>query len=199
MVGRLYGGVFTATECAGIGATGALLIALARRKMSMRTMVDCLKETASTTAMIFAIVFGALVFANFVTLSGLTAQLVELIRGSGYSALGVLLTMVVIYLVLGAVMEGMSVLLLTAPIFTVVAVEMGVNPVWFGVFVVVMIEVGMLTPPVGMNVFTVKSLLPDVNLWTIYKGVAPFIVANLLLVGLILAWPALVLAPLAWF
>jgi len=199
VMGGLYGGVFTATECAGIGATGALLIAMARRKMSIMTMLECLKETASTTAMIFAIVFGALVFANFVTLSGLTAELVEMIRGSGYSVLGVLLMMVVVYLILGAVMEGMSVLLLTAPIFTVVAVEMGVNPIWFGVFVVVMIEVGMLTPPVGMNVFTVKSLLPDVNLWTIYRGVAPFIVGNLILVGLIMAWPNLVLAPLAWF
>jgi C4-dicarboxylate transporter, DctM subunit len=199
VMGGLYGGVFTATECAGIGATGALLIAMARRRMSIMTMLECLKETASTTAMIFAIVFGALVFANFVTLSGLTAELVELIRGSGYSVLGVLLMMVVIYLILGAVMEGMSVLLLTAPIFTVVAVEMGVNPIWFGVFVVVMIEVGMLTPPVGMNVFTVKSLLPDVSLWTIYQGVAPFIVGNLILVGLIIAWPSLVLAPLAWF
>lgn len=199
VMGGLYGGVFTATECAGIGATGALIIAMARRKMTLIAMLECLKETASTTAMIFAIVFGALVFANFVTLSGLTAELVELIQGSGYSVLGVLLMMVVIYLILGAVMEGMSVLLLTAPIFTVVAVEMGVDPIWFGVFVVVMIEVGMLTPPVGMNVFTVKSLLPDVSLWTIYRGVAPFIVGNLILVGLIMAWPSLVLAPLGWF
>lgn len=199
VMGGLYGGVFTATECAGMGAVGAFAIGAARRRMTMPVLLACLKETAATTAMIFVIVFGALVFANFITLSGLTAQLVALIQGSGFSAMGVLLTMVLIYLVLGALMEGISVLLLTAPIFTVVAVELGINPVWFGIFVVVMIEVGMLTPPVGMNVFTVKSLLPDVQLWTIYRGVAPFIVANLLLVGLILMWPALVLAPLAWF
>lgn len=199
VMGGLYGGVFTVTECAAIGATGALLIAIARRKMSIMTMLECLKETASTTAMIFVIVFGALVFANFVTLSGMTAELVEFIRDSGFSVIGVLLMMVVIYLVLGAVMESMSLLLLTAPIFSVVAVEMGVNPIWFGVFVVVLIEVGMLSPPVGMNVFTVKSLLPDVNLWTIYRGVAPFLVANLIMLGFIMAWPDLVLAPLAWF
>jgi tripartite ATP-independent transporter DctM subunit len=199
VMGGLYGGVFTATECAGIGAMGAFLIAVARRKMPLAAALDCLKETAYTTAMIFSIIFGALVFANFITLSGLTMQLVAFIQESGYGVTGVLLTMVLIYLVLGAVMEGMSVLLLTAPIFTVIAVEMGVNPVWFGVFVVVMIEVGMLTPPVGMNVFTVKSLLPDVNLWTIYRGVAPFIVANLVLVAVIMIWPSLVLAPLKWF
>jgi tripartite ATP-independent transporter DctM subunit len=198
VMGGLYSGVFTATECAGIGAAGALLIAAARRKISVAGVVECLKETASTTAMIFAIVFGALVFANFIALSGMTAELVEFIRDSGYSVLGVLLVMVVIYLILGAIMESMSLLLLTAPIFAVVAVEMGINPVWFGVFVVVMIEIGMLSPPVGMNVFTVKSLLPDVALWTIYRGVAPFILSNLILVAIIIAWPSVVLAPLAW-
>ncbi|MBL8342627.1 MAG: TRAP transporter large permease [Rubrivivax sp.] len=198
VMGGLYGGVFTATECAGIGAMGTFAIGVARRRMTVAGILECLKDTASTTAMIFVIVFGALVFANFITLSGLTTQLVTFIQGSGFSTMGVLLTMVIIYLVLGAVMEGISVLLLTAPIFTAVAVEMGVNPIWFGIFVVVMIEVGMLTPPVGMNVFTVKSLLPDVNLWTIYRGVAPFIVANLLLVALILIWPDLVLGPLRW-
>lgn len=199
VMGGLYGGVFTATECAGIGAMGTFAIGVARRRMTLPAILECLKDTASTTAMIFVILFGALVFANFITLSGLTSQLVSFIQGSGFSTMGVLLIMVLIYLVLGAFMEGISVLLLTAPIFTAVAVEMGVNPVWFGVFVVVMIEVGMLTPPVGMNVFTVKSLLPDVKLWTIYRGVAPFIVANLVLVGLILIWPQLVLAPLRWF
>lgn len=199
VMGGLYGGVFTATECAGIGAMGAFLIALARRKMTLSILLECLKDTAVTTAMIFVIVFGALVFANFITLSGMTAQLVEWIQTSGFSTLGVLLAMVAIYLVLGALMEVMSVLLLTAPVFTVVAIDMGINPVWFGVFVVVMIELGMLTPPVGMNVFTVKSLLPDVPLSTIYRGVAPFIVANLLLVAIIMAWPGLVLAPLQWF
>tara|TARA_R100001039_G_scaffold34471_2_gene28731 strand:+ start:37 stop:1125 length:1089 start_codon:yes stop_codon:yes gene_type:complete len=199
VMGGLYGGVFTATECAGMGAMGAFIIAVARRKMSWRVLLECLKETAATTAMIFVIVFGALVFANFVTLSGMTAQLVEWIQTNGFSTMGVLLAMVLIYLVLGAVMEVMSVLLLTAPIFTIVAIDMGIDPVWFGIFVVVMIEVGMLTPPVGMNVFTVKSILPDVTLSTIYRGVAPFIIANLILVLIIIIWPTFVLIPLSWF
>lgn len=199
VMGGLYGGVFTATECAGMGATGALVIALARRKLSFARLVDCLKETAATTAMIFAIVFGALVFANFITLTGLTNQLVEWIQGSGFSVTGVLLAMVLIYLVLGALMEAMGLLLLTAPIFTAVAVDMGVNPVWFGIFVVMMIEVGMLTPPVGMNVFTVKTLLPEVKLSTIFRGVMPFVVANLVAVGLLIAWPDIALVSLRWF
>jgi C4-dicarboxylate transporter, DctM subunit len=149
--------------------------------------------------MIFAIVFGALVFANFITLSGLTYQLVEWIQGSGLSTTGVLLAMVAIYLVLGALMEAMGLLLLTAPIFTAVATEMGINPIWFGIFTVMMIEIGMLSPPVGMNVFTVKTLLPDVKLSTIFRGVLPFVVANLIGVAIIIAWPKIVLAPLSWF
>ncbi len=199
VMGGLYGGVFTATECAGMGATGALFIALARRKLGRRDILICLQETAATTAMIFAIVFGALVFANFITLSGLTFQLVEWIQGSGFSKTGVLLAMVLIYLVLGALMEAMGLLLLTAPIFTAIAVEMGISPVWFGIFVVMMIEVGMLTPPVGMNVFTVKTLLPDVRLSTIFQGVMPFVIANLIAVALLIAWPDIALVSLRWF
>jgi C4-dicarboxylate transporter, DctM subunit len=199
VMGGLYGGVFTATECAGMGATGALLIALARRKLTFQGMLECLRETAATTAMIFAIVFGALVFANFITLSGLTFQLVEWIQSSGFSLVGVLLVMVLIYLVLGALMEAMGLLLLTAPIFTVIAVEMGASPIWFGIFVVMMIEIGMLTPPVGMNVFTVKTLLPEVKLSTIFQGVMPFVVANLIAVAVLIAWPQLPLIALSWF
>lgn len=199
VMGGLYGGVFTTTECAAMGAVGALMIALARRKLGLAALLECLKETALTTAMIFAIVFGALAFGNFITLSGLTYQLVDWIQTSGLSATGVLLAMVVIYLVLGALMEAMGLLLLTAPIFTAIATQLGINPIWFGIFVVMMIEIGMLTPPVGMNVFTVKTLLPDVKLSTIFHGVMPFIIANMLAVGLIIAWPQIVLAPLRWF
>lgn len=199
VMGGLYGGIFTATESAAMGAVGALFIALMRRKLPLVAFLASLKETAITTAMIFTIIFGALAFSNFITLSGMTYELVTWIQGSGLSLTGVLLAMVVIYLVLGALMEAMGLLLLTAPIFTAVAVEMGADPIWFGIFVVIMIEVGMLTPPVGMNVFTVKSLLPEVRLSTIFKGVMPFILANLLLIAAIMVWPKLVLAPLAWF
>ena len=198
VMGGLYGGVFTATECAGMGASGAFLIALARRRIDFNGLLDCLAEAATTTAMIFSIVFGALAFANFVTLSGMTYALVTWIQDSGLSVTGVLIAMAAIYLVLGAVMESMGLLLLTAPIFTAVATDLGVNPVFFGIFLVMMIEIGMLSPPVGMNVFTVKSLLPEVRLSTIFRGVMPFIVANLIAVAIIIAWPQIVLLPLRW-
>lgn len=199
VMGGLYAGLFTATESAGMGAAGALIIALARRRMTWRGLLECLSETARTTAMIFAIVFGALAFANFITLTGMTGQLVEWIQGTGFGATGVLCSMVAIYLVLGCLMEAMGLMLLTVPIFTAVVTQLGVDPIWFGVFVTMMIEIGMLTPPVGMNVFTVKSLLPDVALSTIFGGVMPFVVANLIVVSAIIAWPQLVLVALRWF
>jgi tripartite ATP-independent transporter DctM subunit len=198
VMGGLYGGVFTATESAGIGAAGALLIGLVRRRIGWAAVLDSLVETGRTTAMIFAIVFGALAFANFITLSGMTAALVEWIQSQGFSVIGVLLAMAAIYMVLGCLMEAMGLMLLTVPVFTVIAVDMGVNPIWFGVFVVVMIEVGMLTPPVGMNVFTVKTVNPDIKLSTIFRGVMPFLAANLLLVLMLIAWPSLALAPVRW-
>ena len=199
VMGGLYSGVFTATESAGIGAMGAFAFAVARRKMNLQVLVSCLVETGKTTAMIFTIIFGALAFANFITLTGMTVQLVDWIQQQGFSVYGVLISMCIIYLVLGCLMEAMGLMLLTVPMFTAVAVGMGVNPIWFGIFVTVMIEVGMLTPPVGMNVFTVKTLTPDVSLATIFRGVMPFLLANLALVGCLIAWPALALMPLKWF
>jgi tripartite ATP-independent transporter DctM subunit len=199
VMGGLYSGVFTATESAGIGAMGAFAFAVARRKMNLRVLVSCLVETGKTTAMIFTIIFGALAFANFITLTGMTVQLVDWIQQQGFSVYGVLISMCIIYLVLGCLMEAMGLMLLTVPMFTAVAVGMGVNPIWFGIFVTVMIEVGMLTPPVGMNVFTVKTLTPDMSLATIFRGVMPFLLANLALVGCLIAWPALALMPLKWF
>lgn len=199
VMGGLYGGIFTATESAGIGAMGAFAFAVARRKMSRSVLLSCLIETGKTTAMIFTIIFGALVFANFITLTGMTVQLVEWIQQQGFNVYGVLICMVIIYLVLGCLMEAMGLMLLTVPIFTTVAVGMGVNPIWFGIFVTVMIEVGMLTPPVGMNVFTVKTLTPDVSLATIFQGVMPFLVANMALVACLIIWPDIALVALKWF
>ncbi len=199
VMGGLYGGVFTATESAGIGAAGALLLGVARRSIGPSEMLDCLVEAGKTTAMLFAIVFGALTFANFVTLSGLTHALGAWIQASGFGAAGVIAAIALVYLVLGCIMEGMGLMLLTAPLFTAIAVQVGVDPVWFGVFVVMLIEIGMLTPPVGMNLFTVKAMCPEIALSTIVRGSMPFTAANLLTVGLIAFWPALALFPLRWF
>ncbi len=198
IIGGLYAGVFTATESAGVGAVGALLIGVLRRKITLAGFLECLMETAKTTAMIFTIVFGAFVFANFITLSGLTGALIELLREQGTSTLSVLLTMVAIYLILGALMESLSLMILTAPIFHAIATSIGIHPIWFGVFVVMLIEIGMLTPPVGMNVFTVKTINQDVPIRVIFAGSMPFVLANIIAVALLIAFPILALFPLRW-
>ncbi len=198
IIGGLYAGIFTATESAGVGAVGALLIGVLRRKITPAGFLECLMDTAKTTAMIFTIVFGAFVFANFITLSGLTGALIELLREQGTGTLSVLLTMVAIYLVLGALMESLSLMILTAPIFHAIATSIGIHPIWFGVFVVMLIEIGMLTPPVGMNVFTVKTINQDVPIRVIFAGSMPFVVANIVAVALLIAFPMLALFPLRW-
>jgi tripartite ATP-independent transporter DctM subunit len=198
VMGGLYGGVFTATESAGIGAMGALLIALARRKMSFSAFIEDLVGAAKTTAMIFVIMFGALTFANFITLSGMTGVLVDSINSLNVGAVGVLIAIAIIYLVLGCLMESLSLMILTVPVFLPVAVAAGINPIFFGIFVVMMIEIGMLTPPVGMNVFTVKSMNPSIPISTIFKGTIPFLMANFAAVAALIAFPQLALAPLRW-
>jgi tripartite ATP-independent transporter DctM subunit len=198
VMGGLYGGVFTATESAGIGAMGALLIALARRKMSFSAFIEDLVGAGKTTAMIFVIMFGALTFANFITLSGMTGVLVDHINGLNVGAIGVLIAIAIIYLVLGCLMESLSLMILTVPVFLPVAVAAGINPIFFGIFVVMMIEIGMLTPPVGMNVFTVKSMNPSIPISTIFKGTIPFLIANFAAVAALIAFPQLALAPLRW-
>lgn len=198
VMGGLYSGVFTATESAGMGASGALLIAVLRRKMNGADLLECLVGAGKTTAMIFAIVFGAFVFANFIALSGMTAFLVEWITGMGVGPVGVLLAMALVYLVLGALMESLSLMILTVPVFHAIATSVGIDPVWFGIFVVMMIEIGMLTPPLGMNVFTVKTMNPDIPIGLIFKGTVPFVVANLVAVGVLIAFPLMALLPLRW-
>lgn len=198
VMGGLYGGIFTATESAGIGATGALLIAMARRKMNVSVFVECLVGAGKTTAMIFVIMFGALTFANFITLSGMTATLVDYITGLNMGPVGVLIAMALIYLVLGCAMESLSLMILTVPVFLPVAASVGVNPVFFGIFVVMMIEIGMLTPPVGMNVFIVKSMNPSIPISVIFKGTIPFVIANFAAVAALVAFPQMALAPLRW-
>jgi C4-dicarboxylate transporter, DctM subunit len=198
VMGGLYSGIFTATESAAMGAAGALLIALVRRRMSAAALLGCLVGAAKTTAMIFAIVFGAFVFANFIALSGMTAALVAWIEGLHMGPIGVLLAMALIYLALGAVMESLSLMILTIPVFYGVATSLSIDPIWFGIFVVMMIEIGMLTPPLGMNVFTVKTMNPEVPIRSIFQGTIPFVTANLVAVLVLIAFPALALLPLRW-
>ncbi len=193
VLGGIYLGIFTPTEAAGIGAMGSLLFAIARRRMPWSAFVDSLIEAGVTAGMIFFVAFGALVFSNFVNLAGLTAAMVTFIESLNAPAVGVVIAMCVIYLVLGCVFDSLAMLLLTVPIFAAVLTPMGVDLVWFGIVAIVVVEIGLITPPIGMNVFVVKTVLDDVSLWAIFAGVWPFVIASLVGLALIIAVPDIAL------
>ena len=193
VLGGIYLGVFTPTEAAGIGATGAFLFALARRRLGWREFVDSLIDAGLTTGMIFVVAFGALTFSNFINLAGLPDLMVEWISSLNVSPVGVVLAMCVIYVLFGCVFDSLAMLLLTVPIFAAIVEPLGVDLIWFGIVVIIVVEIGLITPPIGMNVFVVKTVLEDVSLWTIFRGVWPFVVASLVGLGLIIAVPEIAL------
>ena len=191
VMGGIYGGVFTPTEAAGIGAAGAFIIALARRSLSWRSTWEVLYETAMTTSSLFAVVIGALIFSNFINRAGLPDQLLSLITGNDISPMMVILMILGIYIILGCVFESLSMLLLTVPIFYPVVESLGFDLVWFGIVVVVVTEISLITPPVGLNVFVLSGVLKDVKTGDIFRGVTPFWVADIIRLSLITLIPAI--------
>jgi C4-dicarboxylate transporter DctM subunit len=193
VMGGMYGGVFTPTEAAGIGAGGAFVLALSRRALTLRTTLAVLAESARTTAMMFAILIGALMFASYINYTGMPEALQETVKALGVTPLLVILTMVAIYLVLGCVLESLSMILLTVPLFFPLVKLVGYDPVWFGIIVVCVVEISLITPPVGLNVFVLRTVVADVPLATIFRGVTPFVVADVVRVAILIAFPALTL------
>ena len=199
VIGGLYGALnvypinltFSPTEAAGMGATGAFLIALFRGSLTIRETFGVLKETAYTASSLFAVLIGAWVFSNFVNLAGLPEALRDLVQAYSVSPAVVMLMIILVYLALGCVFESLSMLLLTVPIFFPLVVGLGYDPVWFGIVVVVVTEISLITPPVGLNVFVLKGVIPDVTTGTIFRGVTPFWVSDLFRLALLVAVPSL--------
>lgn len=198
VMGGLYSGIFTATEAGAVGAVGALVFTLLRRRLTWRVLRESLVEAGRTTAMIFAVAFGGMVYANFVTMSGMTSNLITLIAQLHLPVIGVIIFIMAVYVVLGSTMEAISMMLLTVPVFAAVLAPLGVNLIWFGVFVAMMIEIGMIHPPMGMNVFMVKTMMPDLSLRAIFAGTFPFLVANFLALAILVAFPAIATWPTAF-
>ena len=182
VLGGIYGGIFTATEGAGIGASGAFFFALARRALTWRMLRDVLVESARTTAMLFTILIAAMIFAGFVNFTSMPGDLKNWITHLGLPPLAVIGAMMLIYVVLGTIMEELSMVLLTIPVFFPIVTQLGFDPVWFGVLIVLVVQIGLISPPVGMNLFVLNSLLKGVALRQIFRGVWIFVVA--LIVGL---------------
>jgi C4-dicarboxylate transporter DctM subunit len=190
-IGGIYAGVFTATEGAGIGAFGAFVFALARRALSWRVLRDILLESARTTGMLFMILIGALVFANYINFTTLPADLMGFVEQFSLHPMLVVMSICAIYVVLGTAMEELSMILLTVPVFFPLIVALGIDPVYFGILVVVVVEIGLISPPVGMNLFVLNSLLPQVSTPTLFRGVIPFVAADVLRLFILAAFPAI--------
>lgn len=193
VIGGIYAGVFTATEAAGIGATASFVIALLRRSLTFTALRDVLVETTQTAAMVFSVLFGALVFANFVNLTGLPNDLTSWVMGLGVGPYVVLLVILLIYLVLGCALDTMAMVLLTVPTFFPLMTSLGFHPIWFGIIVVVVSEISLITPPVGMNVFVIRAVLRDVPAGTIFRGVAPFVCADIVRLALLILFPSIIM------
>ncbi|MBC8438868.1 MAG: TRAP transporter large permease [Deltaproteobacteria bacterium] len=191
VMGGIYAGIFTPTEAAGIGATGAFLFTLFRKKLTLEILKKVLVDSASTTAMIFFLLMGSFIFANFVNVVGMPDALAEFVLGWDVSPFVVVLILMLVYIVLGCILESMSMIVLTVPVFYPMMQALGFDLIWFGIVVVVVTEISLITPPVGLNVFVLKAVLPDVKVGTIFKGVTPFWIADIIRLTLIVFFPAI--------
>lgn len=198
VMGGIYAGVFTPTEAAGIGAAGAFVIALLKRQFNMPVLKEVLVETAITSSVLFSVVISALIFSNFINRAGFTDALLMWVTGMELSPLAVMAIIVLVYLLLGCVFESMSMLLLTVPIFFPLVQSLGFDLIWFGILVVVVTEISLITPPVGMNVFVLSGVVKDINTKTIFRGIVPFWVADMVRLALIAFIPAISLALPHW-
>jgi tripartite ATP-independent transporter DctM subunit len=193
VMGGIYGGLFTATEAAGIGATGAMAFAIAHRGMSWADIGRVVVDSALVSASMIGIVLGASMFVEFVNLTGVHKSLEALVKASGASPFGVILIIIAIYIVLGCLLESLSLILITVPMFFPIVIGLGYDPVWFGIIVVVATEIGLITPPIGVNLFVIRSVAPDIPMKTIVQGMLPFITVDLVRIVLLAALPAVVL------
>ena len=191
VTGGIYAGVFSVTESASVGAIMAFVIALLRGRLTLRSFWGALRETASTTSMIYLMIIGASIFTYAVTLSGLPEMIVDGIRGSGLSGGWIIVLLMLMYLVLGAIFDTISSMVVTIPFVFPLILGYGYDPIWWGVIMVMVIEIGMITPPIGLNVFVMKAMLPRTQLRTIYAGVTPFIFADIARLAILIAFPAL--------
>jgi tripartite ATP-independent transporter DctM subunit len=193
VIGGIYAGVFTPTEAAGVGCAGVLVTAAIRRTLTVKSMRGALEETALISAMIFAIIVGGYLFARFLAVTGTTQAMVEILTDLDLGRVMFLLLLVGLYLVLGSMLDVFGMLVLTIPFVMPIVRGLGIDPVWFGVFAVVMAEVALVTPPIGANVFVMRRTAPEVPMGEIFMGVLPFVVGELIVVGLLIAFPEIAL------
>ncbi len=193
VIGGIYLGVFTPTEAAGIGAAGAFVAALLRRTLTFAGFVRILFDSARTSAALMGVLVGALIFSNYVNITGAPEAVVEALKSFNFPPLGVMTLILIFYLFLGCVFDALAMILLTVPIFFPLVMALGYDPVWFGIIVVVVVELGLITPPIGMNLFVIQSVARDIPMTTIYRGILPFIVVDIIRLAILVLFPWIIL------
>ncbi|MEQ8446149.1 MAG: TRAP transporter large permease [Pelagibacterium sp.] len=193
VMGGLVLGWFSATEAGGIGAGGAFIFTLLRRRMTWNVLVASLGEAAKISAMIFIVASGALVLNQFINLSGISGDAVRFIESLGLQPWQVIACLIVFYVILGCLMDGFAMIFLTVPVIAPVVFGLGYDLVWWGIVTVIVVEISLITPPIGLNVFVIKAMLPKVPVTQIFKGIFPYLFADVLRLLAILLFPAIAL------
>ena len=194
VMGGIYTGIFTTTEAAGVGAFGSLIIVMLKKKISIKSFYEILIETVKVTSMLFFLLFGAILFSNFINLAGLPNDLQNFLSIFNFNIYTLLIGIFIIYLILGMFLESLSMMMLTVPIFYPLVQAMGGNLIWFGILVVVAVEISLITPPIGLNVHVLKTLVKDkISLKTIFKGVMPFVTIDIIRLFILLLIPGITL------
>jgi tripartite ATP-independent transporter DctM subunit len=191
IIGGLYADVFTATEAAGIGAGMAVLVGFVHGRLTLAMLRKVILETAYTSISLYVVLFGAMILSKLLTMSGLSVGILGLVEGMGLTGYWLILAIVLIFLVLGCVLDSMAIILIFVPLFAPVVAAQGFDLIWFGIIVVVVTEIALITPPVGMNVFVLKAVLPHVPVLRIFRGLVPFIAVDLIRLSLLVAFPAI--------
>lgn len=199
VIGGIYAGIFTPTEGAAVGAIGTGLYGVLSGGLDRRGFLDSILATASSTGMIFFIVFGAQLFNSFLAFTQTPQGLATWVGEQGFAPMMVMIAMLVLYLIFGCVMDSLSMILLTIPIFfpIIMSLDFGLPPeevaIWFGIIALIVVEVGLITPPVGMNLFIIHSIAPEIPITQTYRGVAPFVLSDIIRVGILLGFPSITL------
>jgi tripartite ATP-independent transporter DctM subunit len=193
IIGGLYGRLFTPTEAAGMGAGLAMLVAMLQRRLSLQLLRQIIIDTAYTSVSLYAVLFGALMLSRLLTVSGLSTGMLDLVTGFGLEGIMLIIAILLVFLVLGCVMDSMAIILIFAPLFAPIVVAQGFDLVWFGILIIVATEIALITPPIGMNVYVLKAVLPSIPMVRIFKGLVPFVLADLVRLALLIAFPALAL------
>jgi tripartite ATP-independent transporter DctM subunit len=198
VMGGMFAGWFTPTEAAAVGAAGSLALAALARKLTFRMVATALGETLRTSCMVLAIVAGATVFGHFLQVTNVPMELATWLAGLPLPPWGVMLLIIGFYLVAGMFLDALALVLLTIPIFYPVVIQLGFDPIWFGVMIVLLTQMGVISPPVGVNVYVVSGMDRAVPLQSVFKGALPFLAALIVAALLLLAFPAIATAPTAW-